>query len=219
MDPTMLEQMKGLDLKGMSADQLMAVLAQQTKTGEQKVTGEPTKVSVSQPSVARAPQGAFPGRVRGQAGTTTDRERARKFGFPPAQILVLVDGSPASEKAIDAALHYRRRNDHIYFCHALKLAGTGDEWKAENEELALKGKAIVDDVKSMIAEREIGRWETALIPHTNIHQAVLDYAKNNKIDLIFIGTRGFDPQTHEFYSDSFAKFIMENSHCSAMLVR
>lgn len=172
----------------------------------------------------RAPVGRYPGRVNvsGRTPSATqgprtevDRERARRFGFPPARLMILTDGSENAHKAIEAALHYRRRNDNLFFVTAVQLGAD----KQTNIELTNKAKSVMDHCKEIIHERELGRWETAILPTTNPQQAIVDYAYNNNIDLCFIGTRGIDCGTGDFHPDSFSKFVLHNSHCSVMLIR
>lgn len=212
--------MGGLDLKGMTADQLMSAL--QKHQAEQKTPGETIKIATTgnAPHIEHAPAGPFPGKkVRGGAQQRTggDRDRARRFGFTPANVLVLVDGTEASQKAVDAALHYRRRNDHIFFVNLVHVPANATA--EQTTALEKTGNDVIEQVKSMISEREIGRWETCVIPSPEIKNACLEYANNNKVDIIFIGTRGIDPKSHQFPEDSMGKWIMENSNCSTMLVR
>merc|ERR1712166_1108481 len=212
--------MGGMDLKGMTADQLMSALQKTPRNREKNhggTTENPNRTATLAPHVESSPRGAYPGRTRATPGERggVDRERARRFGFQPNNILVLVDGTENSQKAIDAALHYRRRNDHIFFCHAVQTPGVGAQHEKEVESLELKGEKIIDDVKTQISEREIGRWETCVIPSPDIHNAVIEYATKNKIDIIFIATM-HRPPNDLFPTDSMGKWIMENSTCSTM---
>lgn len=211
----------------MTADEIVKELQkmkgheQKEWQGESTYNKETSSDFPSTPITHRAPTGAFPGRV-GRASTSgtvprtqTDKERARRFGFTPARLMILTDGSDMSHKAIEAALHYRRRNDFIYFVTCVPLSSD----KSSNLELTNKAKHVMDHVQEIIAERELGRWETAILPANNPQQAVVDYAYNNNIDFIFIGTRGIDESTGDFHPDSFSKHILHNSHCSVMLIR
>lgn len=174
-----------------------------------------------EPLVVHAPSGPMPGKQRQvtQQRTTEERERARRFGFPPTRLLVLTDGSDNSHRALEAALHFRRRNDSLFIVNAAQLMDDTAEYDQTNRMLKEKGRKIIDEVTNLIHEREIGRWEVACLPSKNPKQVVLEYAAKHSIDLIFIGSRGIDSQTGDFYPGSFSKYVINNSQCSVMLVR
>lgn len=218
----MISQFERFGSGPMTADQIV----QQLKQLKQKSYGHEEEKEVwmaeGVPITERAPTGPFPGRTLRSppsAGslqrTQAERDRARRFGFPPARLMVLTDGSDNAQKAMDAALHYRRRNDFVFFVTCVPL-GTD---KQTNLDLTNKAKHVMDDVKDLIKERELGRWETAILPSSNPQQAVIDYAYKNNVDLIFIGTRGIESSTGDFHPDSFSKYVLHNSHCSVMLIR
>jgi len=173
------------------------------------------------PLIIHAPSGPMPGKTRmgPVARTQEERERARRFGFPPTRLLVLTDGSENSHRALEAALHFRRRNDMLFILNAVQLMDDTIEYDQTNRLLKDKGRKIIDEVTKLIHEREIGRWECASLPSKNAKQIALDYASKNNVELIFIGCRGVDSKTGDFYPGSFSKFVINNSHCSVMLVR
>ena len=174
-----------------------------------------------EPIIVHAPSGPMPGKPRNQAQNRSqeERERARRFGFPPTRLLVLTDGSENSHRALEAALHFRRRNDSLFIVNAVQLMDDTVEYDQTNRLLKDKGRKILDEVTKLIHEREIGRWECACLPSKNAKEVVLDYAQKHNIELIFIGSRGIDTKTGDFYPGSFSKYVINNSHCSVMLVR
>lgn len=173
---------------------------------------------------AHSPYGPMPGRARGAAvgpRTQTDRERAKRFGFTPMNILVLTDGSEHSRKAMQAALHFRRRNDNIYVVNAVTLCGPDDqpEFRTANIKLKSKGTQILKEVQQEFEDRQMGRWEIDVVPSSDPKRAVLDYVKKTNIDMVFIGTRGIDSKTNDFFPGSFSRHMIEHSPCSVMLIR
>ena len=174
-----------------------------------------------EPIIVAAPPGPMPGKSRAAPLTRSpeERMRARRFGFPPTRLLVLTDGSDNAHRALEAALHFRRRNDSLFIVNAVQLMDDTVEYDQTNRLLKDKGRKIIDEVTKLIHEREIGRWECACLPAKNAKEAVLDYAQKHNIELIFVGSRGIDNKTGDFYPGSFSKHVIDNSHCSVMLVR
>merc|ERR1712166_1459681 len=82
-----LSSMGAMDLKGMTADQLMSALQKHQET-EKKTMGEPLKTqpetATLAPHIESSPRGAYPGRTRATPGERggVDRERARTKLFP-----------------------------------------------------------------------------------------------------------------------------------------
>jgi nucleotide-binding universal stress UspA family protein len=173
----------------------------------------------------RAPTGAFPGRGRGftAMGPRTGAQRAQavKFRFEPITLVVLTDGSEHSHKALEAALHFRRRNDYIHVVNCVQLAGPEDQpsFKEANAALKSKGKHVIDEARQEINEREIGRWVCTSVAAMDPKKAALEYAQKQGASILFVGTRGKDSTTKDFYPGSFAKYIFDNADCSVMVVR
>jgi len=161
-----------------------------------------------EPLVVHAPSGPMPGknpRQGTQQRSPEERDRARRFGFPPTRMLVLTDGSENAHRALEAALHFRRRNDSLFIVNAAQLMDETVEYDQTNQLLKDKGRKIIDEVTKLIHEREIGRWECACLPSKNPKEAVLDYAMKHNIEVIFLGSRGVDAKTGDFYPVSEGK--------------
>lgn len=200
---------------------------------EYKIEGGKEWSEGSEEYSMQAPMGAFPGRARGGRGgpggpmmgagtrTSTQREQAVRFRFTPINVLVLTDGSEHSHKALEAALHFRRRNDHLFVVNCVQLAGKEGEpeYTEANRALKTKGKAVIDEARQEINEREIGRWVCASVAAVDPKKAALEYAKKQDVSVIFVGTRGTDSTSGTFYPGSFAKYVFDNADVSVMLVR
>lgn len=177
-------------------------------------------------TIYQAPSGPFPGRGgRSRAPVAgrlqEERQRAAKYAFEPNNLLVLLDGTDQGHAALENALHFRRRNDRIFLLHLVKLAGPEDDpaFAEANANLEARGKQICDHAYSLIAERQIGRYEIDSLAACDIHERALEFADLHNIDCIFMGSRGFAPDTDDFYGDSFAKYVIRHAPCSVMVSR
>lgn len=148
-----------------------------------------------------------------------ERDRARKFGFPAMRVMVCLDGSANSWKALEAALHHRRRNDYLSLVHFVQLFDDTSDFGPSNALMRKKGFEIVTQAQRELQHRGISRFDWACIPSHNAKDAAVKYALEQRIDLIFVGSRGVNRAVQEFYPGSFTKHMINHVHSSVMLIR
>jgi len=112
-------------------------------------------------------------------------------------ILFPTDGSEESLEALDHALDIANRYEATL--HALYVVDTGYpygdfdsvaiEWGRIVDALQQEGEQTLDEI-----ERRAGRTDTAVVrtilEDNVIHRAILQYADQNDVDLIVMGTHG-----------------------------
>ena len=100
-----------------------------------------------------------------------------------SKILVAIDSSDASMDAADYATSMSQRyNAELYALHVIHN-------DVETSELRNEGEEYLNNVKAKANEKNI-QVKTEIISSKDISQCILDFAKENDIDLIVIGTRG-----------------------------
>jgi len=112
-------------------------------------------------------------------------------------ILIPTDGSEGTELAMDHALDLAETYDATV--HALFVVDTGYlysgiedspvNWDAVLSELEEDGKRAVNAAFEQAADRGID-LDRELLQSSNIHKAILEYADENDVDLIVMGTHG-----------------------------
>ncbi|MFD1595270.1 universal stress protein [Haloplanus litoreus] len=107
-------------------------------------------------------------------------------------ILVPTDGSNASAAAVDHAVSLASQYDARV--HALYVVDTGSYGLLEErasvvvDALREEGKKAVGTVETAAETADLG-VETAVVEGT-VHRSILDYAEENGVDLIVMGTHG-----------------------------
>ena len=124
--------------------------------------------------------------------------------LPFKKILVPVDGSPASKKAAKYAIHIARNEGaNIVFLHVLEglkqggaiglRAKFGDTrlFAALQKEMKQSAEKWMSELISVAAKEGVSA-ESEVIGDIETHQVqvITDYAKNNEMDLIVMGSRG-----------------------------
>ena len=134
-----------------------------------------------------------------------------------SKILVPIDGSAASMDAADYAISISKRyNVELYALHVIRsdLAETSESFmtrmKKEAEEYLNKVKVNADEKKVQI--------KTEIIPSINIAGGILDYAEENNIDLIVIGTRGRSG-FKRLLLGSVASHVVTYAHCPVFVAK
>lgn len=146
------------------------------------------------------------------------------------KILVPIDGSTYSMKAARFAVELSKLQDAELFCiHVISKLPSDYEYVVPN----LSGPGIqtyVEDIKD-----HFQTWSDKIIKITNdqgigniktdvfmdiksIADAIINYATNNSIDLIVIGTKG-RTGLKRFMLGSVAYDVKQHAHCPILLVR
>ncbi|MCS7023033.1 MAG: universal stress protein [Gemmataceae bacterium] len=136
------------------------------------------------------------------------------------KILVAIDGSPASEKAlaaaVDLATHYRAELTAISVAEVPAVVGLVDEvdelrQNAENH-LREIGQAAVEYARSR------GVVLRSVVVRGHAAETIVHYAENNAADLIVIGPHGHSRITR-FFLGSTTDRVSEHSPCSVLIVK
>lgn len=137
-------------------------------------------------------------------------------------ILVAIDGSEASERAIVRAIDEAKVwNAKL---HAVYIVETGlfSSLPSDNtveimyRVLEKEGESVLNKAKKMAAESGI-----ALIPHTKQGHAgseVISFAEREKIDLIIVGSHG-KSKADQLLLGSVSTYIVAHSRVTTMVVR
>lgn len=114
-------------------------------------------------------------------------------------ILVPVDGSEYSKNALELACDLADKYDarmhllHVILSpeakHTLVLGGASVTVDASKEEIEQAGHKVIEAAKKIAAEHGRKDVETDVLGGPTA-QRILEYAKNNDIDMIVMGSRG-----------------------------
>ena len=143
------------------------------------------------------------------------------------KILVPVDGSAHSFKALEAASALaRNREAEIYVISVTSLIGSMEDHEIspdmrERHEKNLQKIAdeAIESACEVLRNEQINIKSAQTLSTTlSIPEAVVDFAKAQKIDLIVLGSRGLSASTR-FKLGSIAYQVVKSSPCSVHLVK
>jgi nucleotide-binding universal stress UspA family protein len=136
------------------------------------------------------------------------------------RILVAVDGSTNSDRAVEAAAEVARAHGStLSICHAFHIPDHYKADLADELEEALEGDAekILSHAAG-VAEKTVVTAETRLLKKGHQTEAIVAYAGELGADLIVVGVRGrTSDQGRAIGSVSAA--VAEQASCSVLLVR
>jgi nucleotide-binding universal stress UspA family protein len=150
--------------------------------------------------------------------TTTGDSQKTLF----SKILVAIDGSDASMDAADYAISLSKEynNAELYALHVIR-ADVDLFGPHETSEFMItmrtEGKKYLNKVRLKANEKNI-QIKTEIISSTNIAGGIVDYAEENKIDLIVIGTRG-RTGFKKLLLGSVASHVVTYAHCPVLVVK
>ena len=138
-----------------------------------------------------------------------------------SKILVAIDGSDASMDAADHAIYISKEyNAELYALHVIRpdvdLYGP-HETSEYMTKLRDEGRKYLDKVEFKANEKNI-QIKTVIIPSKNMSGDILDYAEENNIDLIVIGTRGRSG-FKRLLLGSVASHVVTYAHCPVLVVK
>ena len=136
------------------------------------------------------------------------------------RVLVAVDGSTNSDRAVTAAAEVARAHGSaLSICHAFHIPDHYKADLADELEDVLEGDAAkILSYAAAVAEKAGVEAETRLLEKGHPAEAVIAYAGELKADLIVVGVRGKTAdQARAMGSVSAA--ITEQASCSVLLVR
>jgi nucleotide-binding universal stress UspA family protein len=138
-----------------------------------------------------------------------------------SKIIIAIDGSDASMDAADYAISIsKQHNAELYALHVIRadvdLFGP-HETSEFMTTMRNEGKKYMDKVILKANEKNI-QIKTEFISSTNIAGGIVDYAEENNIDLIVIGTRGLSG-FKKLLLGSVATNVVTYAHCPVMVVK
>ena len=152
--------------------------------------------------------------------------------LPFKKILVPLDGSPASKKAAKYAVHIARNDGaKIVFLHVLEglkqggaiglRAKFGDTrlFAALQKEMKQSAEKWMSELVSAAAKEGVSA-KSDVIGDIETHQVqvITDYAKNNAMDLIVMGSRG-QSKFKKMIVGSVADGVVNHLPCPVLVVR
>jgi len=150
--------------------------------------------------------------------TTTGDSQKTLF----SKILVAIDGSDASMDAAEYAISLSKEynNAELYALHVIRadvdLFGP-HETSEFMTTMRNEGEKYLNKVRLKVNEKNI-QIKTEIISSTNIAGGIVDYAEENKIDLIVIGTRG-RTGFKKLLLGSVASHVVTYAHCPVLVVK
>ncbi|MCK4409405.1 MAG: universal stress protein [Candidatus Eisenbacteria sp.] len=136
------------------------------------------------------------------------------------RILVAVDGSTNSDRAVEAAAEMARIHDStLSICHAFHIPEHYKTDLVDELEEALIGDAekILSHAAS-VAEKANVTAETRLLKKGHPTEAIVTYAGELGVDLIVVGVRGRTPDQGRAMG-SVSAAVTEQASCSVLLVK
>ncbi|MGC2668261.1 MAG: universal stress protein [Candidatus Nitrosopolaris sp.] len=138
-----------------------------------------------------------------------------------SKILVAIDGSDESMDAADYAISISKKyNAELYALHVIRadvdLFGP-HETSEFMTRMRNEGEKYLNKVKLNANEINI-QIKTEIISSINIAGGIVDYAEENNIDLIVIGTRGRSG-FKKLLLGSVASHVVMYAHCPVMAVK
>jgi nucleotide-binding universal stress UspA family protein len=142
------------------------------------------------------------------------------------KILVPIDGSECSLNAARYAVKLAKDENAQVFCiHVIEgvpyygYAGYPPAIEQYYKDLEEKVESWFDKVRNMARNEGVNELKTATYRDVeSITGSIIDYAANNDVDLIVIGTRG-RTGLKRFLMGSVANGVVQHAHCPVLLVR
>jgi len=138
-----------------------------------------------------------------------------------SRVLVAMDGSDASMNAADHAISISEKyNVELYAVHVIRtdvdLLGPHEtsEFMAKMRD---EGERYLNKVETKANENNV-QIKTEIISSTNISGGILDYAEENIIDLIVVGTRG-GSGFKRLLLGSVASHLVTYAYCPVLVVK
>jgi nucleotide-binding universal stress UspA family protein len=141
------------------------------------------------------------------------------------KILVPVDGSRYSDKALEIAADYAKmKNAEINLISVVPIIETLDiEVSAARRDDIKKtfennAERVVKKACGILSAEDIIAHCKTIVASHSVPDAIVDYAKEEGVDLIIIGSRGLGPSSR-FKLGSVASKVVKHSPCSVHVVK
>lgn len=153
--------------------------------------------------------------------TTTTTSRTSDDQTIVTKVLVAIDGSDASMDAADRAISMAK--EHSAELSALHVIRPDVDLFGPHEtsehiiEMKTEGEEYLNKVKFKANEKKI-QVKTEIVSSMNVSSGILDYAEQNGVDLIVIGTRGRSG-FKRLLLGSVASHVVSYAHCPVLVVK
>ena len=146
--------------------------------------------------------------------------------MPIRKILVAVDGSNPSLKASTYAIELAKTYEAELIIldivspvpySQFEYANIGRMKETETIEKE-KAQQEVDKVKQKAMEKKVSVKTEVVIKYTSIVKEIVEYAENEKVDIIVIGSRGMTG-FKKLLMGSVASGVVTYSHCPVLVVK
>jgi nucleotide-binding universal stress UspA family protein len=136
-----------------------------------------------------------------------------------SKILVAIDGSDASMDAADYATAIcQRYNAELYALHVIHADVDFPHVTSEfTRNMRNEGEKYLNKVKLKANEKDM-QIKTEIISSKDISGGIVDFAEENNIDLIVIGTRGRSG-FKRLLLGSVASRVVTYAHCPVLVVK
>ena len=153
--------------------------------------------------------------------TTTPRTTVASQKAIISKVLVAIDGSDTSMDASDRATSISKEyNAELYALHVIRadvdLFGQHEASEFMTR-MRNEGEQYLNKVKLKANEKNI-QIKTQIISSTNISGGILDYAEENNVGLIVIGTIGRSG-FKKLLLGSVASHVVTYAHCPVLVVK
>lgn len=141
--------------------------------------------------------------------------------FSLGKILVPLDGSDNSFRALDAALFLAKKSDSeiiVMYCVSIFPSievQTIDPIRCQIEEQKF-AKSVLKKAESQCKKH--GIMSSSVISNGVPGYMIVRYIKNNKIDLVVIGSRGRSP-VKEIFLGSVSNYVLHKSPAPVLIVK
>lgn len=134
-------------------------------------------------------------------------------------ILVALDGSKGSSKALDQAIYLAREGQGVItgvFVIPLFSVNVASPKSKLGKAFAEGGKKILSDAKLRCAKNGVLFYEKILCGNEGFK--LVSFAKNKKVDIIVIGSRGMS-NVKEFILGSVSHYVAHKSPIPVLIVK
>ena len=155
--------------------------------------------------------------------------RAKNHENWDKKILIAIDKSGYKEKIASYAVNLSKSlGANVTAIHVVDNASLGvignmmgfyRGGKSEEYEMAIKKQAeeLLNEIK-IILEKEGVNITTEVVIKNSAAEGIIDYAKDNGVDLILIGTKGITGVA-KFLMGGVANSVIEHAHCPVIAIR
>ena len=133
-----------------------------------------------------------------------------------SKILVAVDGSESSSKAAEKSIDLAEK--HGADLIALYIVAPNINFNEVFYFAEENGQKIVDEVKHEASAKKLNVQTKVLWDVGSVTKAIVEFAENNKVNLIVLGTRGISG-IKRMLLGSTASGVVTYSHCPVMVVK